>query len=201
MIHTALLFLTNELNTWLNNKAGAADDIKAVLSAVATKEGLVIPNKTLGVSLINIEEERTFKDQKFTVKNSAGTYESRNPDLYLNLYVLISANFNSDTRRDPTTDYYEGLKQLSNVIFFFQQKSVFTPFNSPSLSDSGIEKLSVELFSFNFEQMNNFWSVVGTSYLPSVLYKVRMITIQENISQAEGIVKEIVLNLESQFNG
>jgi hypothetical protein len=46
--------------------------------------------------------------------------------------------------------------------------------------DPDIRKLIVELFSYNFEQLYNFWSVVGTNYLPSVLYKVRLVRFQEN---------------------
>jgi hypothetical protein len=44
---------------------------------------------------------------------------------------------------------------------------------------SGIEKLVVELHQLNFEQQNNLWAVLGAKYLPSVLYKVRAISIQE----------------------
>jgi hypothetical protein len=35
------------------------------------------------------------------------------------------------------------------------------------------------LYSSSFEQQYNFWNVVGAKYLPSVLYKVRMLTYQE----------------------
>ncbi len=30
-----------------------------------------------------------------------------------------------------------------------------------------------------FEKMNHLWGYLGAKYLPSVMYKVRMITIQE----------------------
>jgi hypothetical protein len=75
----------------------------------------------------------------------------------------------------------EGLKQLSFVISYFQAKNVFTPDNSPALAsyDENIQRLVVELYSYSFEQLYNFWSVVGTKYLPSVLYKVRLLSFQE----------------------
>jgi hypothetical protein len=37
----------------------------------------------------------------------------------------------------------------------------------------------VELYSYSFEHLYNFWSVVGEKYLPSVLYKIRILTFQE----------------------
>jgi hypothetical protein len=70
------------------------------------------------------------------------------------------------------------LKQLSYVISFFQGKNVFTTDTSPAL-DPSIRKLVVELYSYSFEQQYNFWTVIGAKYLPSALYKIRMVTYQE----------------------
>ena len=94
----------------------------------------------------------------------------------------MSANYMNQDSNDSTDDYIEGLKQLSKVIGFFQARNVFTKEAFPLLAsiDPAIEKLVVELYSYSFEQMYNFWSVIGTSYLPSVLYKVRVLKIQEN---------------------
>ena len=68
------------------------------------------------------------------------------------------------------------------VISFFQAKNVFTPDNSPSMVDFDprLKKIIVDLYSYSFEQLYNFWSVVGTKYLPSVLYRIRMVTFQED---------------------
>jgi hypothetical protein len=182
MIHTCLSFLTNELNDYLKQKTGAPTVERVFLTSVATESGgVVIPEKSLGISLINIEEDRVYKDQKTTLVNSNGNIEHVNPELKLNLYVLISANFQNTIDNDSSDDYVEGLKQLSWIISFFQAKNVFTPENSPRLAsfDPGLKKLVVELYSYSFEQLYNFWSVVGAKYLPSVLYKIRVLTFQE----------------------
>ena len=182
MIHTCLSFITNELNDYLKLKTGSPTVDRVFLTSVATESnGIVIPDKSLGVSLINIEEDRVFKDQKSTVINNDGIVEHVNPEIKLNLYVLISANFQNKVEDDSTDDYVEGLKQLSLIISFFQAKNVFTPENSPKLADfdPNLKKLVVELYSYSFEQLYNFWSVVGAKYLPSVLYKIRMLTFQE----------------------
>lgn len=182
MIHTCLSFLTNELNDYLKRRTGSPTVDRVYLTSVATEGGgVVIPDKSLGVSLINIEEDRVYKDQKSTLINSSGNVERLNPEIRLNLYVLISANFQNTDAEDSTDDYVEGLKQLSWIISFFQAKNVFTPENSPKMADfdPALTKLVVELYSYSFEQLYNFWSVVGAKYLPSVLYKIRILTFQE----------------------
>lgn len=180
MIDTTLNFLTQEINSYLKIKNNTPNEDKIVLSSIASESGLVIPNKSLGLSLINIEEERVFKEQKATYLNENGQAQYYNPELRLNLYILISANFQDKLVEDPSDNYKEGLKQLSYVILFFQSKNVFTNENSPLLAsiDPNIQKIIVELYSYSFEQLYNFWSVVGTKYLPSVLYKIRMLRFQ-----------------------
>jgi len=187
MIDTTLNFLTQEINSFLKIKNNTPNDDKIVLTSIATDSGLVIPNKSLGLSLINIEEERVFKEQRATYLNENGKVQSYNPELRLNLYILITSNFQDKLIEDPSDDYREGLKQLSYVILFFQSKNVFTNDNSPLLSsiDPNIQKIIVELYSYSFEQLYNFWSVVGTKYLPSVLYKVRMLRFQGGTINAE----------------
>ncbi|NMM49685.1 DUF4255 domain-containing protein [Marinigracilibium pacificum] len=186
MLHTALQFLTTELNDYLKLKTGDPDENRVFITNVATESsGVVIPDMALGMSLINIEEERIFKDQKTTIINNDGQTEHINPEIKLNLYILISANFQDKQQDSAEDDYVEGLKQLSYVISFFQSKNVFTQENSPAMvdRDPNLKKLIVELYSYSFEQLYNFWSVLGTKYLPSVLYKVRLLRFQEQAVQ------------------
>lgn len=202
MIHTCLSFLTNELNEYLKVRTGSPTVDRVFLTSVATEGGgVVIPDKSVGVSLINIEEDRVYKDQKSTVINSFGNVERLNPEIKLNLYVLISANFQNTSEEDSSDDYVEGLKQLSFIISFFQARNVFTPENSPKLAeyDPNLKKLVVELYSYSFEQLYNFWSVVGTKYLPSVLYKIRMLTFQEReFFDSNAPIEKIAINSKTK---
>jgi hypothetical protein len=183
MLHTCLSFFTNELNEYLKLRTGTPDVDRVYLTNVSTEGGgVVIPDKSLGVSLINIEEERVYKEQVTSKRTADGQVAYLNPEVKLNLYVLISANFQDKAMAGSSDDYVEGLKQLSFIISFFQARNVFTPENAPSMArfDPRLKKIVVELYSYSFEQLYNFWSVVGTKYLPSVLYKIRMITFQED---------------------
>jgi hypothetical protein len=195
MIHTALSFLAHELNGYLKLRTGTPGIERVYLTSVATESnGIAIPPKSLGMSLINIEEERVCKEQKASYINKDGVVEYRNPEINLNLYILISANFQESADSDSSGDYVEGLKQLSFVISFFQAKNVFTPGNSPALSlyDPNIQKIVVLLYSYSFEQLYNFWSVVGARYLPSVLYKISLLTFQEETLFNTGLPVEKV---------
>ncbi len=172
MIYDALEVLRSELNDYLKalpelNVSGAS---VVTMANVAKEDGTIdIPSNNLGLSLVNIEEERTVRDvipHRVNPDNSIGHL---NPEIRLNILVLFVAHFN---------DYKTGIQFISGLIRFFQRKSVFTLENSPTMP-TGIQRLVAELQQLNFEQQNNLWASLGAKYLPSVLYKIRTISIQE----------------------
>lgn len=180
MIDEALQFLTTEINNYLKMRSypATAANPEIVLSSVAvdgSSSGVVLDDGQLGLSLINIEEERVVKEQRTAYRNENNEIEHYYPEIRLNLYILISARFDESV---GSTAYSEGLKQLSYVITFLQGKQVFVPENSPDLP-TGLNKLVVELYSTSFEQQYNYWSVIGAKYLPSVVYRVRLIAMQD----------------------
>lgn len=164
MLDKVLTFLRDELNSYLKVKTGEED--KLVIANVVDKTGNIKPEE-LGLSLINIEEERVNRSTEF-YKDNNGNLEKVNPEIRVNLYVLITANFDNN--------YDEALKFLGHVLTFFQGKQVFNHQNAPAL-DPAIEKLLVELQRMTFEQQNNLWGMFRAAYVPSVLYKVRVVPI------------------------
>jgi hypothetical protein len=177
VIDKALQFLSGELQTFLRQKSGATtSEQKLHLTSIMDNQGQVaIPTDTMGMSVVGIEEERINKSQQPV---SVGTGQRRtvlNPEVRLKLYLLFAANF---------TTYSEGLKFLSYVVAFFQAHTSFDGETSPDL-DPGIEHLRVDLESLTFEQQNHIWAALGANYLPSVLYTVRLITIQEQAQVRE----------------
>lgn len=172
MIYDALEILRSEINDYLKAlpELNVSGNSVVTLTNVAKEDGTVdIPNNNLGLSLVNIEEERIVRDVLPHRVNPDNSISHLNPELRLNLLVLFVAHFN---------DYKTSLQYISGLIRFFQKKSVFTPDNSPTMP-IGIEKLVVDLQQMNFEQQNNLWAVLGAKYLPSALYKIRAISIQE----------------------
>ncbi|MBL4704028.1 MAG: DUF4255 domain-containing protein [Flavobacteriales bacterium] len=192
MIQSTLEFLKDEVKAYLDSKVTPIPGQQSiVLSNVADKDGKwAIPENSIGISLIHIEEERVFKEQKSLVRQLDGTFKTINPEIKLNLYVLFTSNAGKQDDLDTggELDYKTGLTQISNIIEFFQGKNVFTNENAPNLYDKNpnIEKLVLDLYSHSFEELYNYWSVIGTAYLPSVLYKARVLRVQRDADQGSG---------------
>ena len=70
--------------------------------------------------------------------------------------------------------YSEALKFVSNTISFFQRRPVFDHQNTPEL-DSKIDKLVLDIENLDIKDLSTLWGVLSGKYLPSILYKVRMI--------------------------
>ncbi|MGN6639509.1 MAG: DUF4255 domain-containing protein [Mucilaginibacter sp.] len=155
-----------------------------------------IPVGKLTMSLVNIQEERTINHSlNYSQQKQSSNYIFKNPPVFLNLFILFasnSANTNNDNNNDT---YYAGLQKISFLIQFFQFQNVFTPQNTPSLAGTGIEELIFDLTTLSFQDLNNLWGVLGSKYLPSVLYKVRLLCISENFDEGPvSIIDNIALN-------
>ena len=60
-----------------------------------------------------------------------------------------------------------------------KSKKVFTPNNTSGL-DSQIDKILVEINNISFHEQSNILSALGAKYAPCVLYKMRMVGIEES---------------------
>jgi hypothetical protein len=165
MIYEALTCLTEEINEYFRNKLKVSDE-RIILSGIVNQDGTVAiqgENKVV-LTLINVEKEPVVR-----INASSGRLGgSASPPTSINLYILFSAYFSGN-------NYSEALRFISFIIGFLQEKNVFTSSNTPRLDDS-IEKLSVEMETVGSEKLNNIWATLGAKYMPSVLYKMRMLT-------------------------
>lgn len=190
MLNTALKFLKDELNTYLLTQTGS-DSVKVEMSKLVDEAGkypFEIQDK-ICASIINIEEDRIFKSQLPEHIYANGQHVVLEPELKLNLYVIFAANFKQ---------YDQALKYLSYVLTFFQSYPSFTSEVYPAL-DPLIEKLTVELQTLNYEQLNQIWAFIGGKQLPSIIYKVRMVSLQGIVpSVIQPPVMEVSTNLHSQ---
>ncbi|MBV9773848.1 MAG: DUF4255 domain-containing protein [Gemmatimonadetes bacterium] len=169
MLEIALEFLRHQLNDFVAARTGSVS-VEVKLARVVDDAGkYAIPPDSLGISLINVEEERTLREQLPTHTYVDGRHLVQEPPLKLNLHVIVAANFQH---------YDEALKHLSSVLTYFQSHPGFTPARHPSL-DPRIEKLTVELQTLGYEQLNQVWAFIGGKQLPSAIYKVRMVILQD----------------------
>jgi hypothetical protein len=170
MIYEALSCLTDEIDEYFRSRLKINEE-KIVLSGLVNQDGTIAiqgENKIV-VTLVNIEKETS----KSISQKNLGSFSSSSPSLHINAYVLFSAYFSGN-------NYPEALRFLSFIIAYFQNKSVFNKSNTPAL-DSRIEKLIFDIEDLNPDTLSNMWSTLGAKYMPSVLYKMRMLTFDESV--------------------
>jgi len=188
MIDKAISLLKNELQSYINIKDASVNVIVDNIGLFETSKGDTLTNNIV-ITLVNIEEESTLKNQPaqkrpFTDK---ATYE--NPPVFLNLYVLFTCNY-------AGADYPLALKRLSYVIQFLQSKNSFS--TATSISASGLIdftdddmvslRFTLELYTLTFEQINHLWGSLGGRQIPFAMYKLRLVAITER-----ALVREVPL--------
>lgn len=181
MIHHALELLRTELDAYIQNPAGhevALGNIASLESNTGSASNL-LENRVI-ITMVNIEEESAFKNLPNATKVQNGGIHYANPPVFLNLYLLFTANYLPDGNN---TQYYRALQDLSKVIQFFQGKRVFNLSNSPGFLNSPTPpdpdvaeiQIILDLYTMTFEQINHLWGSLGGKQLPFVMYKARLV--------------------------
>lgn len=173
MIDRALGFVVESLNGFLEDRH-ISDEPIAELSGLTTMEGdppKDINNKIV-VTLLNVERESAaVSSAPMPLRQSAeGGYVRTPQDLALNIYIMVSASF--DDR------YRDGLRVLSGALGFFQSNPVITSSTHPNLP-KGIRQLAFKMVNLDLQTLGHVWGVLGGRYMPSALYKVRLVTIDD----------------------
>lgn len=166
MIYESLTCVADRLNSYFSNRFSLSEQ-KVIMSNLVNQDGTVAIRETdkLVMTMLNLQKENIGS----TAGRSNGVYT--NKPVNVNVFILFSAYFSEN-------NYREGLKFISALIGFFQGNPVFTRENTPDL-DSKINKLTFELENLSIQDLNHIWGMLGGKYLPSVVYRMRMITIQE----------------------
>ncbi|MTI22451.1 DUF4255 domain-containing protein [Fulvivirga sp. RKSG066] len=165
MIYSAVSVISELANDYITNRFGQSEQ-KIVVSNIVNPDGSMAvtePDKII-LSLVNLQQETV------SHKNHSG---NTNRPINMNLFLLFSASFNDG-------NYMEGLRYLSAVISFFQANKVMNHRNTPELNND-IDKLTFEIVNQDLQNQSHLWGTIGGKYLPSILYKVRMVTFQEGV--------------------
>src|SRR5215472_18751944 len=124
MISHALTIVINELEKHLTDTYGSGavspqvrlGNIAEGVGNNASNTGAV-PRDILGLSMVNIREEKTLKNVSNQTRNDVTlrvVYE--NPPIFLNFHILVAATH---------SNYANALLMLSRTIRFFQFSNVF----------------------------------------------------------------------------
>lgn len=155
-------------------------------------------NKVL-ITLINLREEKTLKNGPFSRRNDTTLkVEYFNPPIFLNLYILISAN---------QVSYTNSLIYLSRIAAFFQEKNVFTHLNTVAVTNTEVPladqmetfKIILDLYSPSFEELNHIWGTLGGKQVPSLVYCLRLVEVnRRRVDSTGGLVEEIQLGVREK---
>jgi len=196
MIDKALILLKTELAAYLISKGdNAASVIIDNIGLSETSAGNSLPDSMV-ITLVNIEEESTLKNQSPLKRFPLAAAQYENPPVYLNLFVLMTCNYSGE-------GYLLALKRLSLVIQFLQSKNSFsstitTSGGSADPNDKQELKFTMELYTLTFEQINYLWGSLGGRQVPFAMYKLRLIAISEHAMVREvPLIEEIETNLST----
>lgn len=179
MIDEALIFINSVLNQHLVNRFDIDSDITSLNNLVSAdgSEPITNQNKVI-LTLINLEHETATPFYGGRTSSTGGSTRS-NPSLHFNLDLLITANFEV---------YSEALKFLTATIGFFQAHYSFNAKSYPDIP-SGLNMLNFEVENSPYEKTHNLWSALSAKYRPSIIYKIRHVTVnEEEVKQETPIV-------------
>jgi len=181
MIHNVLAAVVDSVNEFLRSELNIQEDMVVLTNPVDMKGNLnsQMDNK-ICFFLQNIEEERVIKNGSYQA------YAGMNPPMHFNMYVMFVANF-------PDPNYIESLRYISLLIEFFQGNYVFENSNLSSLS-SNVSKISFEYVNLDFKDLSNVWGLAGLKYMPSVIYKIKLLTF------TSFLIKEDVPSINKNMN-
>jgi len=193
MIQHLFRLVVGQLDNYINGIAEGDGPFAVAgnigLARVLGGDDAFLDNKIV-VSLVNVMEETTLKNGS-PYRSSSLNPELENPPIYLNLFLLFTANFSAaGAPANNDHNYYNGLTRLAQVIEFFQGQQVFSVSNAPTaglvpdavpldpaLMDMQQVVVKMELFTLTFEQTNYLWGALGGKQLPFVLYKAHVLPI------------------------
>lgn len=178
MIDRALLFIRDRLNEHVARSTGAVDS--GLGDAIAFPDGdkldpLALKVGAVNLLLVNMEQELVMRgDDPFSRVLGDGSSLAVQPALRLNLMIMFVARYRV---------YDAGLAALFAVLQFFQANRVFEARAFPDL-DPRIGRLVVELTTLPIAQQNDLWASLRIAYHPSLLFRVRMLTVEQDAEAA-----------------
>lgn len=174
------------IKKYLKDRTGYQVYPKAISKDEKMEDGLCI-------TLLMVEPETAVRKQATFVPNpndaTKGTY--KNPDLDINLYILISSH---------NEDYGTQLLQLSEAMRAMHNIYDFKTYTEEELKNltanqnvrEKLKELSIELQNLTAEQNNSMWQTLGATVVPAACYKVRMLTLVDTQSIESGAITHVL---------
>ena len=200
MIFQAMELIRQNLNAFLSAGALTVPE-PVVLGNIAfatpdnTGTAAVDESAQIYMSLVNVEEEVSLRNQKAVRQSEIRPLAYVNPPTIINLFILFTANHK---------DYSMALKNLGLILLYLQGNRTFsiakTPvaaagvFATPGEQENKL-KIILDLMTLTFEQVNHLWGSLGGKQMPFLLFKARQVEIDaDRMLQGGGFISEIQIN-------
>ncbi|MCD7849328.1 MAG: DUF4255 domain-containing protein [Parabacteroides sp.] len=136
------------------------------------------PNKMM-LCLLNVERETT-GGISAPMQRRKDDYIRMQPPLLLNLNVMLAAVY--DERL-----YAESLSVLTDTLSFIQ--------STPKFRVAGTD-YTIEIVTLSTQDMNNVWTLMGGQYYPSVVCKIRRLTLEsEEITSGGSVADKTIVEM------
>jgi hypothetical protein len=170
VIAAAIGSVASQVNQSLRRTFRVGEDL-LIVSNLTEPDGSMVTQAAdkLVLFLVNIEKDALPYQQGALGHGASGRIGVGNAPVHLNLMLMFAATFSG-------ANYPEALKFISHTIGFFQSRPVLDHQNTPDL-DPRIDRLVLEIENLSTSDLSNLWSILRGTYLPSVLYRMRMVTI------------------------
>ncbi len=191
MLGDILEEIGKQLNGYLDAKISRVDGSEHVsLTNPAPNIGsLFTQGDKLYFSLLNIEEQLSLREGGVNRRVVGNHLLTSQPPVNFNLQVIFIANHSKDYKTELNLIYW--------VMEFFQCKPLFNLANTPGLANAGFsgdDKLIFELNSLPLKEMHYVWGNLGMKQMPSVVYQIKMLTIQNStVASEDGVINSIEL--------
>lgn len=179
MIDGVVHFVENELNSFLKRKMSHTEE-RVLSSNLVNQDGSIAvkDQNRIVLTVIDLEEESSMRNSDLGYLHGKTRTGSQPPPVYLNIYLMFSAYFS-------VNNYKEALRYISEVIAFFQSRRIFNHTEYPDLTNAGVQHISFEMYHPDYQTKNNLWTILGVKYMPSVIYKIRTMRIEDQRTGAE----------------
>lgn len=189
IVHT-LQFVRNEINSSLPNNGPKVELGNIARYSDGDEFAPGLQNKIL-LSVINVEEDTVVRQVEH-FKKADNHILFANPPLFLNLTIMFASTH---------TSYDSALIAMEAVVLFFQRNAYYAAASSASLQafnqqqNVNIDKLTFEMVNLSLDRLHQLWSGLGGHYMPSVIYKMRMLQLDSTTPTIGEPIKEIRMDV------
>ena len=167
MIKRILTYYSERLDEYLSRNRHQPEGLATVgLIGAAGEEN---PNKVV-ISIVNLEKEAS-GDMSYMQRSGSG-FVGKGAPLMMNMHIMLSAVY--DSKR-----YAESLSVLSETMEFIR--------SMPKFEIDG-KSYTIEIVPMSTMDLHNIWTTMGGQYYPSVICKVRGLTIDSSAIVSSSIM-------------